>query len=71
MSSGALAKEEANAPHPLDVAIGDDAAPHLAALYRTEDIAIAPDGRRAMIEQSTIWRASKPLRDVLDRFRRR
>ena len=49
LSSGALAKEEANAPHPLDVAIDDDAAPHLAALYRTEDIAIAPDGRRALI----------------------
>jgi hypothetical protein len=37
------------APHLVDVAIDDAAAPHLAALYRTEDIAMAPDGRRALI----------------------
>ena len=49
VSSGAVAKEEGHAPQPLDVAIDDDAAPHLAALYRTEDIAIAPDGRRALL----------------------
>lgn len=33
----------------VDIDVDADVAPHLAALYRTENIAIAPDGRRALI----------------------
>ena len=54
-----------------DAALATAQAGYAELMTEREAIAALAEERSRVIEQSTIWRASKPLRGVLDRFRRR